>query len=461
MTNVWQCLPAGAAVLAPMEEVTDVVFRGLVRELSGRTPPALMFTEFVSLPHFLRGEREALRRLRLAPGEGPVIVQVWGTNPADYLRGCELLANAGFAGIDINMGCPQPKITRKGACAALIRNPALAASLIAAAREGIARSGRQLPLSVKTRIGFSAVQTGEWAGFLLQQGLDALTVHGRIAEQMSEGSANWDEIARVARLRDALGAGGGGATAAGGLAAGGGAGGGGGSAGRIAAPGAGTAAREVSGGLAPGAGRLGAHGAAGSRAGGMPEAREVSVAHPGAGGLAAGGLAAGAGRLGAHGAGTKAREISVAHPVATSADWLATGAGTAAANSGATAHTAAAPKSATKILGNGDVVSRGQIRDYPGRYGLDGVMIGRGVFEDPYIFSTETSIADLSPGARIDLAREHLARYRAEYGATRNFEILKKFFKIYLAGFDGADELRARVMDTHSYEAALDELRHL
>lgn len=429
MTNVWQCLPAGAAVLAPMEEVTDVVFRGLVRELSGRTPPALMFTEFVSLPHFLRGEREALRRLRLAPGEGPVIVQVWGTNPADYLRGCELLANAGFAGIDINMGCPQPKITRKGACAALIRNPALAASLIAAAREGIARSGRQLPLSVKTRIGFSAVQTAEWPGFLLQQGLDALTVHGRIAEQMSEGSANWDEIARVARLRDALGAGGGGATAAGGLAAGGGAGGG-----------SETEAREVS--VAnPGAG---AHGT-----------------HPGAGGLAAGGLAAGAGRLGAHDAGTKAREISVAHPVATSADWLATGAGTAAANSGATAHTAAAPKSATKILGNGDVVSRGQIRDYPGRYGLDGVMIGRGVFEDPYIFSTETSIADLSPGARIDLAREHLARYRAEYGATRNFEILKKFFKIYLAGFDGADELRARVMDTHSYEAALDELRHL
>ncbi len=110
------------------------------------------------------------------------------------------LLKAGFHGIDINMGCPAHKVVRRGECSGLIDRPALAKELILAARE----AAGDRPVSVKTRLGVRAPKTEEWAGFLLELDLPALTIHGRIAAQMSEGEADWTAIARVVSLRDQM-----------------------------------------------------------------------------------------------------------------------------------------------------------------------------------------------------------------------------------------------------------------
>jgi tRNA-dihydrouridine synthase len=137
------------------------------------------------------------------PGElerRPLVAQIWGSDPRQMELAARLCASRGFAGIDINMGCPVKKISKKGACSALIRFPALASELIAAAKVGAGN----LPVSVKTRLGWSAPETEDWCGHLLNQDLAALTIHGRTVQQKSEGRADWNEIAKVAALRDAV-----------------------------------------------------------------------------------------------------------------------------------------------------------------------------------------------------------------------------------------------------------------
>src|SRR5690606_4664547 len=101
-----------------------------------------------------------------------------------------------FDGIDINMGCPVKNVVAHGSCSALIDQEPLAQEIIAASREATA-----LPLSVKTRLGLKKVDTERWISFLLKQPLNALIIHGRIQKQMSEGTANWEEIAKAVQLR--------------------------------------------------------------------------------------------------------------------------------------------------------------------------------------------------------------------------------------------------------------------
>jgi len=162
-----------------------------------------MFTEFTRVDSATRAiaERSQGRpgngRLRYTEAERPIIAQIWGTRPEEFLQAASAIEELGFDGIDLNMGCPVKKIRKAGACSALIGNPVLAAEIIAACREG-----SRLPLSVKTRIGLARPQTEEWCGFLLQQRPDALTVHPRTADQMSEGAADWNEVHRVVSLRE-------------------------------------------------------------------------------------------------------------------------------------------------------------------------------------------------------------------------------------------------------------------
>jgi tRNA-dihydrouridine synthase len=190
-----------------MEDVTDTVFRRLLRYWShavsqGRSAgPAVMFTEFTRVDGAIRtaaGDRPN-GRLRYTDDERPLIAQIWGTRPEEYRRAAAALEHLGFDGIDLNMGCPAKKIRKAGACSALIGNPALAAEIIAACR-----AGSRLALSVKTRIGLAQPQTERWVSFLLEQGLDALTVHPRVADQLSEGVADWSELATVVSLRDQI-----------------------------------------------------------------------------------------------------------------------------------------------------------------------------------------------------------------------------------------------------------------
>jgi tRNA-dihydrouridine synthase len=179
-----------------MEDVTDTVFRRIVR-MAG--PPDLLVTEFTSTDGLCTaGRPRVIGRLRYTTEERPLIAQIWGNKPAYYRRVAAEVREMGFDGLDINMGCPVRKIIERGSCGALIRNPALAADLIAAAREGAAG----LPVSVKTRIGVTESRAEEWLGFLLAQGIAALTVHGRTVVQQSEGFADWDAVALAVRLRD-------------------------------------------------------------------------------------------------------------------------------------------------------------------------------------------------------------------------------------------------------------------
>lgn len=195
--NFWQQLPRPFFVLAPMEAVTDVVFRHVVAQAAA---PDVYMTEFTNAASFCspKGEASTRGRLEFAPDEQPMVAQIWGTNPEHFAEMSQALAARGFAGIDINMGCPEKNIVKKGSCAGLIANPTLAAELISAAKSG------GVPVSVKTRIGLKTVQTEEWCGFLLRQNLAALTVHGRTQKEMSKVPAHWDEIGKVVRLRDQL-----------------------------------------------------------------------------------------------------------------------------------------------------------------------------------------------------------------------------------------------------------------
>lgn len=198
-------------VLAPMDDVTDTVFRQVV---AGCAAPDLFFTEFVNVDGLMSpGRPNLLKKLRFVFTEGKVIVQLWGLQPENFRAICRQIADGSlarelglppdinFAGVDLNMGCPAKSEVKNGACAALIKreNWPLAGEIIQASREGLA--GR-LPLSVKTRLGFSAVDM-EWFEFLLGQNLDMLTVHGRTRKQMSKVPADWELIGQVREMRDA------------------------------------------------------------------------------------------------------------------------------------------------------------------------------------------------------------------------------------------------------------------
>ena len=110
----------------------------------------------------------------------------------------------------------------------------------------------------------------------------------------------------------------------------------------------------------------------------------------------------------------------------------------------------------TLIVGNGDVVSHQQGLQLAKKYKLDGVMVGRGVFNDPFLFADKSPWADFSNRQKIDLFTKHIELYQKTYkNRERKFETLRKFCKVYINGFEGASELRARFMETQSPEQAL------
>lgn len=192
-------LPKPFFVLAPMDDVTDTVFRQVV---VGIAPPDLYFTEFVNVDALQSKGREAtLPRLQFTSNEQPLVAQLWGLNPENFYRSAKEIAEMGFSAIDLNFGCPDKNVVRNGACSAFIlpENRAGAIEIIQATREGAA----SLPLSVKTRLGFNEIDY-TWHELLLNQKLNMLTIHGRTKKQMSDVPADWDKIADIRELRDRL-----------------------------------------------------------------------------------------------------------------------------------------------------------------------------------------------------------------------------------------------------------------
>lgn len=302
--NFWAELPRPFFILAPMEDVTDVVFRHVVKEAGA---PDVFFTEFTNSDSFCHPDGiESVRgRLVFTEDEQPMVAHIWGDKPEFFREMSIALADMGFKGIDLNMGCPVPNVAERGKGSGLILRPDVAAELIEAAKAG------GLPVSVKTRLGFTELAEMEnWISHLLRQDIANLSVHMRTRKEMSKVEAHWELIPRIVELRDQI-----------------------------------------------------------------------------------------------------------------------------------------APQ--TLITINGDILDRQMGLELAEKYGVDGLMIGRGIFKNPYAFEKESK--EHSPQELIDLLRLQLDlqdKYADQ--VPRSIVGLHRFFKIYVKGFPGANDLRVSLMNTKS-----------
>ncbi|MBI2893539.1 MAG: tRNA-dihydrouridine synthase [Deltaproteobacteria bacterium] len=179
------------AILAPMEDVSDAVFRRICRELGAE----LCVTEFVNAEGLLRGSRIARRKIRLAPDDRPTAIQVYGADPDRLVQAALVAEAAGPACIDVNCGCWVPAICGRGAGAGWLRDPV---AMVAMARRLV--DSLSLPVTVKTRIGWgpeSAMPIVDLARRLEDAGVSALTIHCRTAEAGHSGPADWSWAARA------------------------------------------------------------------------------------------------------------------------------------------------------------------------------------------------------------------------------------------------------------------------
>ena len=321
MPNFWKKLPKPFFALAPMEEVTDTVFRQVIADLG---KPDVFFTEFVNVDGLCsKGREKVIHRLQFSAKEQPIVAQIWGLMPENFYQIAKELVGMGFAGIDINMGCPEKNVIKKGACAALIENRSLAAEIITATKKG----ANGLPVSIKTRIGYNSIVTDDWIGFLLKQKLDALTIHGRTVREMSDVNAHWDEIGKAVKMRDEL------------------------------------------------------------------------------------------------------QQVHIGSDTTSTSD---------------------VKKVQTLIIGNGDVKDRADGLRKAKQYEVDGVMIGRAIFKNPWVFNSKNPNPEVSVGERLDLLLKHTRLFDTTWGNKKYFGILKKFYKIYCQGFPGASSLREKLMRAQS-----------
>jgi tRNA-dihydrouridine synthase len=312
--NIWSELPQPFFVLAPIDDVTDTVFRQMVTDCA---KPDLFFTEFVNVDGLQSpGRGKLIKKLQFTDREKPIIAQLWGKVPENYYKTAKEIVAMGFSGVDINMGCPVREVVRNGCCVALVNNRPLAGEIIAAVREAV---GEHFPVSVKTRLGLSVVDL-TWHEFLLQQKLNALTIHGRTAKQMSAVPADWTKIGEVRALRDQL-------------------------------------------------------------------------------------------------------------------------------------------SPATKIIGNGDIMNRQHGLELARAQQLDGIMIGRGIFQDPFAFAEHSPWSGYSKAQRIELFTKHVNLFvKTWQPGQRSPATLNKFCKIYVSDFDGAKELREQLMRAQSTDELLSQL---
>jgi nifR3 family TIM-barrel protein len=306
-SGFWGKLKKPIMALAPMANVTDAAFRRIIAKYGA---PSVMFTEFTSVEGLLsRGRENLLIDLWYGETERPIVAQIFGGKPEQFREVAKLCNDLGFDGIDINMGCPDAGVEKSGGGAALIKDPKRAVDIIKATKEGagLLASGEQMPVSVKTRIGYNKNEIDSWILALLETGLATLTVHLRTRKEMSFVPARWEEMPRIRALRDKI----------------------------------------------------------------SPE---------------------------------------------------------------------------TLILGNGDVLTVSDARAKAKQCGIDGVMIGRGIFGNPWLFAEKIP----STEERLRVCLEHTKLFEEIFKGQKHFDIMKKHYKAYINGFDGAKELRMKLMEANN-----------
>ncbi len=289
-----------------MADVTDSAFRQIVVSCG---KPDILYTEFTSCDGLCseKGRPKLIPHLIFKGDERPIVAQFFGANPKNFYKCAQLAVELGFDGIDINMGCPSGKIVKQDSGAGLILNPELAKEIISETKRGAG----DLPVSVKTRIGYNTIITEEWISKLIEAEPAAITLHGRTMKEMSKVPAHWDEIGKAAVL-----------------------------------------------------------------------CRKADI----------------------------------------------------------------------PIIGNGDIMTHQEGVEKAKQYDLDGIMIGRGVFSNPWFFNPAINPADKTSSERIELLKKHIELFTELWGSNKNFDVMKRFFKIYISDWDGAKELRADLMHARTKE---------
>ncbi len=214
--SFWHTLKKPIVVVAPMADVTDAAFRQMIAKYSAHTRadgtvggPDVMWTEFVSADGLVRatpeGKIKLMADLIYSEEERPIVAQLFSSVPEHMEAAAALCVELGFDGIDINMGCPVGNIVDQGCGAAMIRNPESARLAIRAAKEGIRKSGKDIPVSVKTRVGYNQDELETWLPLLLSEEPAVVTIHARTRKDMSKVPARWERVQRAVEIRNELG----------------------------------------------------------------------------------------------------------------------------------------------------------------------------------------------------------------------------------------------------------------
>ncbi|PKL72727.1 tRNA-dihydrouridine synthase [Candidatus Kuenenbacteria bacterium HGW-Kuenenbacteria-1] len=190
----WEKLKKPFFILAPMHEVTDIVFRQMFVKYG---KPDVFFTEFVSVDGLCSQAKEKLLPyFAFEKNEKPIVAQIFGAKPDNFFKVAKLIKTLGFDGIDINMGCPDKKIEKQGAGASLIKNPKLAREIIQATKKGAGK----LPVSIKTRIGYDKNILTSWLPELLAEAPVAITIHARTRKEMFSFPSHWEMIKEAVKI---------------------------------------------------------------------------------------------------------------------------------------------------------------------------------------------------------------------------------------------------------------------
>jgi nifR3 family TIM-barrel protein len=180
-------------VVSPMAGMTDTAFRRLVKRQGGC---GLVVSEMVSSEGLVRGIDRTLEYAEYTEEERPVSIQIFGGEPAKMAEAARVVEQMGANIVDVNMGCPVPKIAKHNAGCSLMREPAHAAEIIAAMSKAV-----KIPVTVKMRKGWDdgELNAGELAKRVEDAGAKAIAIHGRTAKQSYSGNADWDFVTEVAK----------------------------------------------------------------------------------------------------------------------------------------------------------------------------------------------------------------------------------------------------------------------
>jgi len=190
-----------------MADVTDAPFRQIIAKYSEweKQESTVMWTEFVAADGLMRatpeGKAKLVADLKYSEEERPIVAQLFSSNEVHMEAAARLCVELGFDGIDINIGCPDRTIEKQGCGSAMIKTPAVAKGIIAAAKRGAG----DVPVSVKTRLGYNHDELEEWLPALLEASPAAITIHARTRKDMSKVPARWERVKRAVEIRDELG----------------------------------------------------------------------------------------------------------------------------------------------------------------------------------------------------------------------------------------------------------------